>query len=330
MSINDEIGSYTSFGLTETHPEIKWSPNSGSQRHLFTGEHYDRVVEETDFGTDQSDIKIQLPADYQNLPREILAFHIAAQLYPERVEILNTAALTLAAQISRLIVSEINETDERLVGFYATNGNFTSYAQEIAWLAFVFDTEVTPADLSDWGVSDITIAQLIWYRKKDSETYLDWQVRAIFNGWSLPWLAAAQRELWANLIRAIDRSDPNWFTEEFALEIGQIREVLAFFSDQSEGASAADALEVAKTECALPWERQVAWANAFHQAGDAQPDAKGRWAMLPKGTLQSGVLMYPLTTLATWLETKGFEPSDWGTKISGADLRPTGWIQAKP
>ncbi len=325
MSINDEIGQYTSFGLKESHPEIQWSPNTGTQLHYFTGEHCDRVVAETNFESERSETIFQLPANYDTLPREILAFHIAAQIYPEQVEILNTAALSLATAISRLIVAEIGETEERLVGFYETNGKFSSYSQELAWLAFVFDTDVTPADLEAWGVSDITIAQLIWYRKKKDESYLDWQVRAIFNGWALPWLAAAQRELWANLLRSVDRTGPNWFTEAFAEELAQIREALAFFSDQSDGADAATAIEVATTECPLPWDKQVAWANAFHSAGDAQPDAKGRWAMLPKGTLQSGVLRYPLTTVATWLEGKGLQPSDWGVQISGADLRPNSW-----
>jgi hypothetical protein len=325
MSINDEIGSYTSFGLTETHPEIKWSPNSGTQRHLFTGEHFDRVVGQTDFDSERSETKFQLPANYDTLPREILAFHIAAQIYPGQVEILNTSALYLATAISRLIVAEIGETEERLVGFYETNGKFSSYSQELAWLAFVFDADVTPADLEAWGVSEITIAQLIWYRKKKTESYLDWQVRAIFNGWTLPWLAAAQRELWANLLRSVDRTGPSWFTEAFAEELEQIREALSFFSDQSDGADAATAIEVATAESTLPWDTQMAWAKAFHNAGDALPDAQGRWAMLPKGTLQSGVLRYPLTTVATWLDAKGLQPADWGVKISGADLRPNGW-----
>lgn len=296
MSINDEIGD-----------------NEGGQAHLWLSERRHNIVE--NFTFDETRSTIELDRDLTGLSQEVIAAEIARNIYGEQRLEFGTTTLKIATILSHKITKEIFEENDvkQLVRYFGGPEQLIPGVVPLAWLSHAFDAGATPADLLAWGVDKFTVIQLIWWQAKPGETRLERQIRALRNGWGLPWLAAAVRANYGNLARSIDRgqSHPDW-TAKFEADIAEVVELLDFFRDQSR----ADEKKHEPIE-QLTDEEKLAWAKAFDAAGihKIAPDAKGRWSLLPRQGLARGDLREPLNTVARYFKKAGFVPADWGNKI---------------
>lgn len=296
MSANDEIGD-----------------NEGGQAHLWLSERRENIVE--NFKFDETRSTIELDRDLTGLPQEVIAAEIARNVYGEKRLEFGTSTLKIATILSRNIAKRIfeNNDDPQLVGYFGGPDQLIPGVVPLAWLSQAFDAGATPADLLAWGVDEFTVIQLIWWQPKLGETRLEQQIRALRNGWGLPWLAGAVRDNYGNLARSIDRgkSHPDW-TKKFEADVAEVRELLDFFNDQSR----ADEKKLLPIE-QLTDDEKLAWAKVFDAAGihKIAPDAKGRWSLLSRQGLARGDLREPLNTVARYFKQAGFVPADWGSKI---------------
>ena len=296
MSIHDEIGDL-----------------QGGQGHLWRSERRQAIID--NFKFDETRSNLTLDRDLEGLPQEVIAAEIARNIYGEQRLEFNTRTFHIATLLSRKVAEKVFKKSEakELVFYFGGAETLIPAVVPLAWLSQAFDAGATPADLLAWGVEPFTVIQLIWWQAKPGETRLERQIRALRNGWGLPWLAAAVRDNYGNLARAVDRntSAPDWL-EAFANDIVEVRELLDFFRDQSRADEKPNEpiQELSDAE-------KKAWAKAFADAGVLKiaPDARGRWAMLPKQSLEGGDLREPVNTIARYFKQAGFKPKDWGKNI---------------
>lgn len=292
-----------------THDEI--GDLSGSQIHLWPSERTRQIVENFSFTDARSGLK--LDRDVSELEPEIRAAEIARNVYADKDGEFGTSAMQLAAVRSRTIASLIdppvhNDDPKQIIGFVGQKHYLVQWAQELAWLSFALDLGATDADLLAWGVDDFVVVQLLWWQKLPGETLLNQHVRALRNGWALPSLAESIRDTYGNLIRFADKGKvPEDMLKEFEVEFAQVRELLAFFDEQS--------TPLADAQIKI-------WAKAFEQNVEFfVPDAKGRWGMLPKVSLKNGELRWPMNEVARYFEHLQKAPKDLSALDAGFFVR---------
>jgi hypothetical protein len=299
MSINDEIGDL-----------------SGGQLHLWDSERSEAIAAAFDPGTERSGITLE--RDLTGLPQEVIAAEIARQIFEGKAIEFGTDTFSIAKITARNIVEKFfekkNEDEKWFIGYFGKGQDVVPTICALGWLHQALSVGVTPADLIEWGIEPFTVAQLVWWQAKPGETRLSQQVRALRNGWGLRYLAAAIRDNYGNLTRMIDRNKvPDWFLEDFADDIADVRELLDFFRDQSRSDEKKhDAIQE------LSDERKAEWAQAFdrHELKTISPDNRGRWAMYPAQALAKGTLREPLNSIARYWEQLGHKPNDWGTTLT--------------
>jgi hypothetical protein len=283
MSAHDEIGDL-----------------SGSQIHLWPSDRTRAIVEKFPFTKVRSNLK--LDRDVSKLEPEIRAAEIARSVYADNDGEFGTSALQLAAVRARTIASLIdppvhNDDPKEIIGFVGQKHYLVQWSQELAWLSFALEFGATDADLLAWGVDEFVVVQLIWWQRKPGETLLNQHVRALRNGWALPALAESVRDTYGNLLRFVEKGQvPEEMLKEFEVDFAQVRELIAFFEPQSTQLTDA---------------QRKAWAKVFEQNVEfIVPDAKGRWAMLPKVSLKKGELRWPTNDLARFFEYSKITPSE--------------------
>jgi hypothetical protein len=308
MSIHDEIGDY-----------------SGGQTHYWPGQRSDELIENFQFNPARSGIALNFDAALlEGLPEETIAALIASSIYENAPTEFGTEQFRLAKlrsrEIAALAFKPKSETDKgeskTLLGYIAGDANTVAGAQSLAWLASAIDAGVTEADLLHWGVPPLTVIQLLWWQRREGETRLNQHIRAHRNGWQLPVLSKAIREAYGNLLRFVAKGQtPDGFEEHFAHELAEVRELLTFFGDQwdSDGDSAAPVVSSLAEELAKKWAFAFAQNISF-----IAPDAKGRWASLPKVSLDAGELRYPANLVARYLDSQGYKPGDVGGNLTEA------------
>jgi hypothetical protein len=298
MSINDEIGDL-----------------SGGQAHLWNSERRWAIVDSFTFDTERSNI--ELDCDVSKLTPEARASEIARNLFAGKYLEFGSDSRKLAVNRSRLIIERAltqDRNEKTIIGYFGGADDIVPATVELGYLANAFDAGATQGDLIAWGVDPFTVIQLIWWQRRDGETLLAQQIRAIRNGWALPWLAGAVRDQYGNLTRMVDRGKvPEQWIEKFASELAEVREVLEFFRDQSRA-------DEQKVEAPRPLsdELKQQWAQAFaaRAVTEILPDVRGRWAALPKQGLEAGQLREPLHTVVRYLDAQGFKPADWGNSLT--------------
>ena len=299
MSIHDEIGDL-----------------SGGQLHLWNSERSEAIAKAFNPGTKRSGLT--LDRDLTGLPQEVIAAEIARNIYRDKALEFGTDTFHIASITSRNILEKFFEKqkdDEKwFIGYFGSGQDVVPTISALGWLHQALEAGATPADLIAWGVEPFTVAQLVWWQAKPGETRLAQHVRALRNGWGLKYLAAAIRDNYGNLSRMIERGQvPDWFLEDFAEDIADVRELLDFFKDQSRADEKPN-----EPIAQLTPEQKAEWAKAFHDAGmkKISPDTRGRWAMYPLQALERGELREPLNTVARYFNQIGHKPQDWNTKIT--------------
>ncbi len=299
MSVHDEIGDL-----------------SGGQFHLWDSERSEAIAGAFDPGTKRSGITLE--RNLAGLPQEVIAAEIARQVLTDKELEFGTDTFHIATITSRNIVENFfekkNEDEKWFIGYFGKGQDVVPTISALGWLHQSLAAGVTPADLVEWGIEPFTVAQLVWWQAKPGETRLSQHVRALRNGWGLRYLAAAIRDNYGNLTRMIDRGKvPDWFLEDFADDIADVRELLDFFRDQSR----ADEKNHEPIQ-ELPEERKAEWAKAFDNHGlqTISPDNRGRWAMYPAQALAKGTLREPLNSIARYWEQIGHKPADWGVTLT--------------
>jgi hypothetical protein len=294
MAVNDAIGEL-----------------AGGVIYLWPGDANDNILEDFEFPTERSGIKLAIDLGFleQQSP-EIAAALIAEELYRDFSQAFNTSAYRIAGINARDIVArfpwhsaddktDLPETGKWFVEWTGTDERIVRRLQEVAWLRHAFDAGATPADLLDWGVDPFTVVQLIWWQRKPDETLLARHIRAIRNGWGLRWLEEAARDTYRNLIKFVDQGAAHQaFLDAFEVELAEVRELLAFFADDAEQLSP---------------DRQTEWAIAFGENDHLRilPDAVGRFGQYVPAALKRGVLRRPLEPVARYLESIGVTPETW-------------------
>jgi hypothetical protein len=289
MSAHDEIGDL-----------------SGGQSHLWNGERRQAIVDVHEFDPKRSGFILQ--GDYSNLPQEALAAAIASEIY-EDYTIFDSTPMGVVSYIAREILERAlgKQSEKQLVAYFGSAVNVVPTVSAIGWLSHAFEAGITEADLLEWGIDPFVVIQLKWWQRRESESILNQQIRAIRNGWALPWLAAAVRDSYRNLFAFKDRFPEAWHTK-WAAEIEQVVECFEFFGTGTKGDQKAEPETLSEANA-------EAWAKAFASVEITQiaPDARGRWAMLPKQGLSGGQLREPVYTVARYLQKLGHQPSDWPT-----------------
>lgn len=288
---------------------------SGGILHSFTGSVPNLIVNETKIARKRSGITLPIDIDsLDELPAEVRAALIAQHLYRDFEPEFANPAFRIAGITAHQIVTwfdwiesvdgapkdnkALAPNQKWLVGYVGWHES-VPHLQELAWLRHAFDAGATSGDLLAWGVHPFTVIQLEWWQRRKGESLIWQHVRAARNGWGTRYLSAAVRDVYRNLISFVDRPDtPPRFIEEFARELQEVRDLLAFFSPDAPKLSDA---------------RQAEWSNAFLEAGIKRiaPDSIGRFSLYLKGGFKDGNLRQPLELVARGLEQQGVEPSDW-------------------
>lgn len=283
----------------------------GGLTHLWPGRLSDEIEETFKIPKKQGKLDFQTDPEYlaQHAP-EIRAALIAREIYDGFNPEFNTGGYHLAGILAGDIVArfewerkrdpEETESDKWFIDFIGQNDFISSSLQELAWLRYAFDAGASAADLEAWGVRKFTIIQLIWWQRREGETRLQQHIRAIRNGWGLRYLEQSVRDNYRNLLKFLDKSDSgsDWFREKYAKDIAEVRELLAFFSDDAEK---------------LSDEAQAAWCKAFVDAKVQKiaPDAWGQFSHFAPAAFMKGVLRKPLEPIARYLESIGVGPDEW-------------------
>ena len=289
MSINDEIGDM-----------------SGGQSHLWNGERRNAIVDAHKF--DETRSGFELKGDYSRLPQEALAGAIASEIFAEH-SILESSAMPVVRHIAREMIerSFAVQPEKQLVAFFGSSMHVVPTVTALGWLSRAFDAGITEGDLIAWGVDPFVVIQLKWWQRQPGETLLNQHIRALRNGWALPWLAQAERDAYRNLYAFKYRFGEAWATRQ-AEEIKQIDALFEFFGTGPKGDKKAEPEELSEKDA-------KAWAAAFAAEPIVKiaPDVRGRWAMLPKQGLDAGQLREPIYTVARYLQQIGTTPSDWAS-----------------
>ena len=283
----------------------------GGLTHLWPGRLSDEIEETFKIPKKRGKIALQTDLEFldQHAPA-IKAALIAREIYDGFNPEFNTGAYRLASILSGDIVARFEwepghdpeqpESEKWFIDFLGQNDFISSSLQELAWLQYAFDAGATAADLEAWGVRKFTIIQLIWWQRREGETRLQQHIRAIRNGWGLRYLEQSVRDNYRNLLKFLDRAgaDSDWFREKYAEDIAEVRELLAFFSDEA---------------VTLSDEAQAAWCKAFVDAKVQKiaPDAWGQFAHFAPAAFMNGVLRKPLEPIARYLESIGVGPDEW-------------------
>jgi hypothetical protein len=292
MSIHDEIGDM-----------------SGGQSHLWNGERREAIVEANEF--DPTCSGFELKGDYSKLPLEARSAAIASEIY-EEYSIFDSTPMGVVRHIAREILAQAlgKQPEKQLVGYFGSSINLVPQVSAVGWLCHAFVAGITEADLLEWGIDPFVVIQLKWWQRREGETILNQHIRAIRNGWALPWLEAAVRDSYRNLFAFKDRFAAEWH-ERWAYEVKQIEELFEFFGVGPKGNEKATPAELTEADA-------TAWAKAFAKADITliAPDARGRWAMLPKQGLEGGQLREPVYTVARYLQQLGHKPTDWPNGVA--------------
>lgn len=304
MSIQDEIGDL-----------------SGGQIHLWPGQRTEEIQAAFKVSDQRSSIELDRDIDdLLELEPEIRAAEIARNLCKGRYLEFMSETFKLASIRARTIATLTDpstlgkaegKTDKEvdsLVSFTGSNHVLVRYAQELAWLSYAFDAGANAADLEAWGVEPITIQQLLWWQRREGETLLRQHIRAERNGLALPWLAAAVRDTYGNLLRFVEKNAfPADALDQLADQIAQVRELLAFFEVHWSSDKPKPEPLVTLTE-----DEVKAWAEAFVARVDfIAPDAKGRWASLPKVSLGRGELRGQALVIAKYFKHIGVSTAEF-------------------
>ena len=320
MSIHDEIGSM-----------------SGSQFHLWRSERASEIVAANQISPERSKLKVDL--DLGELYPETGAAEIARIIYEGSAiefgtesfriaRILANQTAFAASQPDRVEAFGFRKSDgefKDLVGIVSQNDERVANGLTLGWLYYAFEVGATPGDLLNWGVNEFLVIQLQWWQRREGETLLNQHIRALRNGWGLPWLSKATRDNYGNLIREINRGNvPDQIQEHFKNEIAEVRELLTFFGEL-------DLPNETKNEPSrLSANRATEWANAFAKSVHfIAPDAKGRWGSLPEVSLKAGELRGCAAPVARYLDELGYQPSDIGGKLTQAFFGRVGDVVGK-
>lgn len=295
LSIHDEIGDL-----------------SGGQTHFWPGDRTEAIADALTVGEPSGLFELDRSIEeLQELSSEIRAAEIARNICSGRYLEFGTDAIGLCGIRGRTIPSYIKEAggEKSLVSFIGTNHVLVGLAQELAWLSFAMQAGATSGDLADWGVRPITIQQLLWWERRDGETLLKQHIRAERNGLALPWLAAAIRDSYGNLLRFVEKGAfSSEALEEQASELEQVRELMAFFEVKWNNESSAEKPEPLVT---LTDDEVRDWAAAFAgRVSFIAPDARGRWGSLPKVSLEKGELRGQALVIAKYFKHIGLKPSE--------------------
>ena len=287
----------------------------GGILHVYPGSVSEAIVEKTRIAGTRSKFKLKLDLDeLAELPAEVRAALIAQQIYKDFDAEFANPAFNIASITAHQIVtwfawnqdadgspreSKSSKPNEKWLVSYVGWHEVVPELAELGWLRFAFDAGVTPGDLKAWGVNPFTIIQLEWWQRREGESLIWQHVRAARNGWGTRYLSAAVRDVYRNLLKFVDQPGvPQRFIDVFAVELQEVRDLIAFFSDDAEP---------------LSTERQAEWSRAFLDCGISRitPDAVGRFSFYLPAGFKDGNLRRPLEQVARGLELIGVEPKDW-------------------
>lgn len=284
---------------------------SGGIIHYFPALQSERIAEaNTPIDPTRSDIELTFDLKWiRHQAPAVRAALIAYVVYRGRNIEFNTGAYTLAGLASGTIVEEYfkgresvkekTNADKLLVDFFGIGNVVVPSLQELAWLQYALDFGATPGDLVEWGVSELTVIQLQWWKRREGESRLQQHIRAERNGWWLRALAKAVRDSYRNLLKFSDNgTSPEWFATEFRADLDEVLELMAFFDEDAER---------------LPADKQAAWCEAFQSVPFSKllPDATGRYQHFLPGAFSQGTLRQDVEIIARYLEKIGVQPSDW-------------------